>query len=77
VRQSAPLRHDIHRSLSTPRRQEIAFGLVAGDRHDYDARQRIWTAFLDWNERNKAPGQHQGPLTAGMQRVVRALLFDF
>jgi Helix-turn-helix domain len=59
-----------------PRREKI-FGLARGFPHDRNARVRIETYVLAWNAKQKQEGQHQGPITAAYQRVLKALLWHF
>jgi hypothetical protein len=59
-----------------PRREKV-FGLARGFPHDRNARVRIETYVLAWNAQHKDQGQHQGPITAAYQRVLKALLWHF
>jgi hypothetical protein len=59
-----------------PRREKV-FGLARGFPHDRNARVRIEIYVLAWNAKHKEQGQHQGPITAAYQRVLKALLWHF
>lgn len=59
-----------------PRREKV-FGLARNFPHDRNARIRIETYVMAWNAKQKQEGQHQGPITAAYQRVLKALLWHF
>ena len=59
-----------------PRREKI-FGPAPSHPLDGNAKARVWAAAAAYNSANRQPGQHQGPLTWGTMRVLRALLWRF
>ena len=59
-----------------PRREKI-FGPAPSHRLDGNAKARVWAAAGAYNAANRRPCQHQGPLTWGTLRVLRALLWRF
>ena len=59
-----------------PRREKI-FGPAPSRRLDGNAKARLWAAAAAYNNANRQPHQHQGPLTWASLRVLRALLWRF
>ena len=59
-----------------PRREKI-FGPAPSHRLDGNAKARVWAAVVAYNNANRQPRQHQGPLTWATLRVLRALLWRF
>jgi hypothetical protein len=59
-----------------PRREKI-FGPAPSHRLDGNAKARVWAAAAAYNNANRQPRQHQGPLTWASLRVLRALLWRF
>ena len=59
-----------------PRREKI-FGPAPSRRLDGNAKARLWAAAAAYNNANRQPRQHQGPLTWASLRVLRALLWRF
>src|SRR5215472_638677 len=58
-------------------RREKIFGPAPSHHLDGNAKARVWAAAAAYNSANRQPGQHQGPLTWGTMRVLRALLWRF
>jgi hypothetical protein len=59
-----------------PRREKI-FGPAPSHRLDPNAKARVWAAASAYNNANRQPRQHQGPLTWASLRVLRTLLWRF
>jgi hypothetical protein len=59
-----------------PRREKI-FGPAPSHRLDPNAKARVWASAAAYNNANRQPRQHQGPLTWASLRVLRALLWRF
>jgi hypothetical protein len=59
-----------------PRREKI-FGEAPSHPLDGNAKARVWASAAAYNNANRKPGQHQGPLTWATLRVLRALLWRF
>ncbi len=59
-----------------PRREKI-FGAGPTVRLDDAAKRRVMRAAHTYNEKNRGPGQHRGPLTRATLDVLRALLWGF
>jgi hypothetical protein len=59
------------------RRREKIFGPAPSHRLDGNAKARVWAAANAYNNANRQPRQHQGPLTWASLRVLRALLWRF
>ena len=59
-----------------PRREKI-FGPAPSHRLDGNAKARVWATAAAYNNANRVPRQHQGPLTWATLRVLRALLWRF
>ena len=59
------------------RRREKIFGTAPSHHLDGNAKARLWAAAGAYNNANRVPRQHQGPLTWATLRVLRALLWRF
>jgi len=59
-----------------PRREKI-FGPAPSHQLDGNAKARLWAAAGAFNNANRVPRQHQGPLTWATLRVLRAPLWRF
>ena len=59
-----------------PKREKI-FGPAPSRQLDGNAKARLWAAAGAYNNANRVPRQHQGPLTWATLRVLRALLWRF
>jgi len=57
--------------------EDLRPSTIASARRQRQTKARVWATAAAYNSANRQPGQHQGPLTWGTMRVLRALLWRF
>lgn len=58
-------------------RREKLYGNARGLPLDRNAKARVMAWVRGYNARHRAPGQHRGPITHAVERVLRALVWGF